>query len=269
MLAHARRGHRRACARPPGSDTFDLTLVAAGDPSPLLESIIPAPGPREVIEQTRAGCAVDDVACRAGVAPHRCAECARRRGGEPAGRLGERDAPAGPRTDCERARDRSQVPGTGDPHAEAGRRARPGGRRARRAERREHHQGERPGARRVAARRRGIDDRDRRGPAGRCSTPAPGARSVGAARSRTSRLPFRHDIVARSASADGAAARGHQVAVRIRSRRHRRHSRRSGEDPESARRRSSLRRSFATSTTSSPARCSSPTTRRRFGAKPR
>jgi len=35
-----------------GSDTFDLTLVAAGDPSPSLVPIIPAPGPREVIEQT-------------------------------------------------------------------------------------------------------------------------------------------------------------------------------------------------------------------------
>src|SRR3954453_4322612 len=35
-----------------GSGTFDLSLVAAGDPSPLPEPIIPAPGPREVIEQT-------------------------------------------------------------------------------------------------------------------------------------------------------------------------------------------------------------------------
>jgi|KBSMisStandDraft_5_1062788.scaffolds.fasta_scaffold39962_4 hypothetical protein len=35
-----------------GADKFDLTFVAASDSSPLLESIIPAPGPREVIEQT-------------------------------------------------------------------------------------------------------------------------------------------------------------------------------------------------------------------------
>jgi hypothetical protein len=35
-----------------GSSTFDLTFVAAGDPAPVHESIIPAPGPREVIEQT-------------------------------------------------------------------------------------------------------------------------------------------------------------------------------------------------------------------------
>jgi len=34
-----------------GSDTFDLTLVAAAAP-PSFEPIIPAPGPREVIEQT-------------------------------------------------------------------------------------------------------------------------------------------------------------------------------------------------------------------------
>lgn len=35
-----------------GSSTFDLTFVAAGDPPPTLETLLPAPGSRESIEQT-------------------------------------------------------------------------------------------------------------------------------------------------------------------------------------------------------------------------
>jgi hypothetical protein len=80
-----------------GSDTFDLTLVAAGDPSPSLVPIIPAPGPREVIEQTvRAAQLTTSPAERVSLLTVALNELDGRVV-EPASRLGERDAPAGPR----------------------------------------------------------------------------------------------------------------------------------------------------------------------------
>ena len=253
-----------------GSDTFDLTLVAAVGPSAPLEPIIPAPGLAGGHRADGAGCAVDDVARRAGVASHRCAEFARRRGGEPASRLGGRGAPADPRTDCERTRDRSQVPGTGDPHAEAGRPRAP--RRPTCAACRassntikanDRALGElRPDA--VASMIAAVEDqldaaRRLRLERDRWALRAPGLRAYRSAMTSSldrlqQMVPLLEDIKSLAGSGPDA------IGVILDG---------DGEDPESSRRRSNLRRSFATSTTSSPARCNSPTTRRRFGAKPR